>query len=106
MVNFNATLLHDFFQVSIRNGISNIKEDSVQNDGPGIVAPFETDHENAPGSVVDAFAEYGTALQTARPILFLRQNHFGRVDALVMGGFRMQDQTVRTRIHLRDPQAQ
>lgn len=46
MINFNTTLLHDFFQIAIRNSITDIEEYSVQDDTFGILVAFKVNHEN------------------------------------------------------------
>jgi len=44
MIHFNATLCHDFFQIRIRNPITNIEKYSVKNNIFWKMGAFKTDY--------------------------------------------------------------
>jgi hypothetical protein len=45
VVNFYTTLSHDFFQITIGYGVTNIEEHCIQNNIFGIMVAFKIDHE-------------------------------------------------------------
>jgi hypothetical protein len=49
MVNIDATLFHDFLQVTIGYAVTDIEKHSVQNDFFGKVGTFKTDHQTFNG---------------------------------------------------------